>query len=69
MNTNIRIRPFNNKFDLFISVNHAVAHCKTFKTIENLETALPALLKQVGINYQASIALEESVNSKLRSIV
>lgn len=68
MNTEIKIKLFNNKFDLFITLNNRVVHCETFKSVADIDQATPALLERVKKNFAAAEACELSLNEAVRSM-
>jgi hypothetical protein len=68
MNTEIKIKLFNDKFDLFITLNNRVVHCETFKSVADIDQATPALLERVKQNFAAAEACELNLNEAVRSM-
>jgi hypothetical protein len=65
MKTEIKIKPFNGKFDLFITINSRVIHCESFHSVADIEIAAPALLDQAMIACRQAEACESSLNAAL----
>ena len=68
MKTEIKIKPFNGKFDLFIKINGAVVHCESFQTVADIEAASSALLERAVTFYRQADACEAEMNTALRSM-
>jgi len=65
MKTQIKIKPFNGRFDFFISINDRVVHCEIFKTIEEAESNAERLVELAKNLKTQAEALETKLNAML----
>lgn len=65
MKTEIKIKPFNGKFDLFIMLDGTVVHVENFKSLMEIEDATERLVENARTAKIQATALAEALNARI----